>query len=171
MLLRKKSRKNSLGLYRVHSRLGKFVAVAFVIQGLLGITVLYGILHQNTTTTQTGRVKTVAGETKVFIVPGAGTLGDKGFSPNPINVKVGAMAVEPSIPFIRLRIALRIYMFNKMNTPNITAKDIGNGNKKEIVRLIPKDIPSQTNWLSKYCLLLLMFNLDSHSSILLLYSC
>lgn len=58
-----------------------------------------------------------------------------------------------------------------MNTPNITAKDIGNGNKKEIVRLIPKDIPSQTNWLSKYCLLLLMFNLDSHSSILLLYSC
>jgi plastocyanin len=89
MLLRKKSRKNSLGLYRVHSRLGKFVAVAFVIQGLLGITVLYGILHQNTTTTQTGRVKTVAGETKVFIVPGAGTLGDKGFSPNPINVKVG----------------------------------------------------------------------------------
>jgi hypothetical protein len=157
MLLRKKSRKNSLGLYRVHSRLGKFVAVAFVIQGLLGITVLYGILHQNTTTTQTGRVKTVAG--------------DKGFSPNPINVKVGAMAVEPSIPFIRLRIALRIYMFNKMNTPNITAKDIGNGNKKEIVRLIPKDIPSQTNWLSKYCLLLLMFNLDSHSSILLLYSC
>jgi plastocyanin len=89
MLLRKKSRKNSLGLYRVHSRLGKFVAVAFVIQGLLGITVLYGILHQNTTATQTGRVKTVAGETKVFIVPGAGTLGDKGFSPNPINVKVG----------------------------------------------------------------------------------
>ena len=49
-----------------------------------------------------------------------------------------------------------------MNTPNITAKDIGNGNKKEIVRLIPKDIPSQTNWLSRNCFLLLMFNLDSH---------
>ncbi|MFL6404378.1 MAG: plastocyanin/azurin family copper-binding protein [Nitrososphaeraceae archaeon] len=91
MLMRKKSRKSSLGLYRVHSRLGKFVAAAFVIQGLLGITVLYGILHQNitTTTTQTGVVKTVAGGTKVLIVPGAGTLGDKGFSPNPINVKVG----------------------------------------------------------------------------------
>jgi plastocyanin len=91
MLMRKKSRKSSLGLYRVHSRLGKFVAAAFVIQGLLGITVLYGILHQNitTTTTQTGVVKTVAGGTKVSIVPGAGTLGDKGFSPNPINVKVG----------------------------------------------------------------------------------
>ena len=43
-----------------------------------------------------------------------------------------------------------------MNTPNITAKDIGNGNKKEIVRLIPKDIPSQTNWLSKYCLLFIL---------------
>jgi plastocyanin/intracellular septation protein A len=89
MLLRKKSRKSSLGLYRVHSRLGKFVAVAFVIQGLLGITILYGILNPDTTTIQTGGVKTVAGETKVFIVPGASTLGDKGFSPNPINVKVG----------------------------------------------------------------------------------
>ena len=42
-------------------------------------------------------------------------------------------------------------MFNKMNTPNITAKDIGNGNKKEIVRFIPKDISSQTNWLSIAC--------------------
>jgi plastocyanin len=90
MLMRKKSRKSSLELYRVHSRLGKFVAAAFVIQGLLGITVLYGIIHTNiTTTTQTGVVKTVAGGTKVIIVPGAGTLGDKGFSPNPINIKVG----------------------------------------------------------------------------------
>ncbi len=58
-------------------------------------------------------------------------------------------------------------MFNKMNTPNITANEIGNGNKKEIVRLTPKDIPSQTNWLSIACFLLI-FNLDSHSSILLL---
>jgi len=57
-----------------------------------------------------------------------------------------------------------------MNTPNITAKDIGNSNKKEIVRLIPNDIPSQTNWLSRNYFLLLMFNLDSHSSILLMYS-
>ncbi len=89
MLLRKKSRKSSLGLYRVHSRLGKFVAAAFVIQGLLGITVLYGILHPNATTTQTGVVKTVAGGTRVLIIPGAATLGDKGFSPNSINVKVG----------------------------------------------------------------------------------
>jgi len=55
--------------------------------------------------------------------------------------------IEPPAEFIRLRITLRIYMFNKMNTPNITPKDIGNGNKKEIVRLIPNDIPSQTNWL------------------------
>ena len=78
--------------------------------------------------------------------------------------------IEPPIAFIRLRITLRIYIFNKMNTPNITAKDIGNGNKKEIVRLIPNDIPSQTNWLSRNSFLLLMFNLDSHSSILLMYS-
>jgi len=90
MLMRKKSRKNSDGLYRVHSRLGKFVAAAFLIQGILGITVLYGILHTNITTpTQTGGAKTVVGGTNVLIVPGAGTLGDKGFSPNTINVKVG----------------------------------------------------------------------------------
>jgi plastocyanin len=89
LLLRKKSRKSSLGLYKVHSRLGKFVAAAFVIQGLLGIIVLYGILHPNATNTHTGVIKTVAGGTKVIIVPGAGTLGDKGFSPNPIHVKVG----------------------------------------------------------------------------------
>ena len=88
MLLRKKSHKSSLGLYRVHSRLGKFVAAAFVIQGLLGITVLYGILHSNVTTIQAGVVKTVARGT-VLIVPGAATLADKGFSPNPINVRVG----------------------------------------------------------------------------------
>ncbi len=49
-----------------------------------------------------------------------------------------------------------------MNTPNITAKDIGNGNNMEIVRLIPKDIPSHTNWLVRNCLLLLMLKFDSH---------
>jgi hypothetical protein len=38
-----------------------------------------------------------------------------------------------------------------MNTPNISAEDIGNGNKKEIVKLIPKDIPGRTNWLSIAC--------------------
>jgi hypothetical protein len=57
-----------------------------------------------------------------------------------------------------------------MNTPNMTPKDIGNGNKIEIVRLIPKDIPSQTNWLSRNCLLLLILILDSHSLIVSLYS-
>jgi hypothetical protein len=46
--------------------------------------------------------------------------------------------IEPSIAFIRPRITLRIYMFTKMNTPNITAKEIGNGNKKEIVRTYSK---------------------------------
>lgn len=57
-----------------------------------------------------------------------------------------------------------------MNTPNITARDIGNGNKIEIVRLIPNDIPSQTNWLSRNCLLLLILILDLASLMLLLYS-
>ena len=78
--------------------------------------------------------------------------------------------IEPPIAFIRLSIILRIYIFNKMNTPNMTAKDIGNGNMIENVRLIPNDIPSQTNWLSRNCLLLLILILDSHSLILLLYS-
>jgi hypothetical protein len=74
---------------------------------------------------------------------------------------------QPLIALIRLSITLRIYIFNKINTPNMAAKDIGNGNKIEIARLIPKDIPSQTNWLSRNCLLLLLrLNLDSHSSIL-----
>jgi hypothetical protein len=63
--------------------------------------------------------------------------------------------IEPPAEFIPLGITLRIYMFNKMNTPNITPKEIGNGNKKEIVRLVPNDIPSQTSWLSRNCLLLL----------------
>jgi len=53
--------------------------------------------------------------------------------------------IELLVAFIRLSIILRIYIFNKMNTPNITAQDIGNGNKLEMVRLIPKEIPSQTN--------------------------
>ena len=56
-----------------------------------------------------------------------------------------------------------------MNTPNITARDIGKGNKIEIVRLIPNDIPSQTNWLSRNCLLLLILILDL-PSLMLLYS-
>jgi hypothetical protein len=46
-----------------------------------------------------------------------------------------------------------------MNTPKIAAKDIGNGNKIEIVRLIPKDIPSQPN-LVKWELLVIF---DTHS--------
>jgi hypothetical protein len=78
--------------------------------------------------------------------------------------------IEPPIAFIRLSTILCINIFNKMNTPNMTAKDIGTGNKIEIVRLIPKDIPRQTNWLSRNCLLLLILILDSHSLILLLYS-
>ena len=32
-----------------------------------------------------------------------------------------------------------------MNTPNIATKDIGNGIMIEMVMLIPKDIPIQTN--------------------------
>jgi hypothetical protein len=78
--------------------------------------------------------------------------------------------IEPPIALIRLNIILRIYIFNKMNTPNMTPKDIGNGNKIENVRLIPKDIPTQTNWLSRNCLLSLMLILDSHSLILLSYN-
>jgi hypothetical protein len=67
--------------------------------------------------------------------------------------------IEPLIAFIRLSNILRIYKFNNMNTPKIAAKDIGNGNKIEIVRLIPKDIPSQPN-LVKWELLVIF---DTHS--------
>ena len=70
--------------------------------------------------------------------------------------------IEPSITFKELVFAY-IHIFNKMNTQNITDKDIENGNKKEIVILIPKDIPSQTNSLSEYRVLFLMVNLDSHT--------
>ena len=58
-------------------------------------------------------------------------------------------------------------MFNKMNTPNITAKDIGNGNKKEITRLIPKDIPSQTDWLSSTAGSILTYTHDYFCSIVI----
>ena len=43
-----------------------------------------------------------------------------------------------------------------MNTPNIAANDIGNGNSKERAKLIPNDIPIHNNWLVKNCLLLLL---------------
>ena len=45
-----------------------------------------------------------------------------------------------------------------MNTPNIAANDIGNGNSKEIAKLIPNDNPIHSNWLIKNCLLLLILN-------------
>ena len=47
--------------------------------------------QQNPTTAQTGddSRNTASGGTKISIVPGASTLVDKAFSPNPANVKVG----------------------------------------------------------------------------------
>jgi hypothetical protein len=51
----------------------------------------------------------------------------------------------PPIPPILLIIILLIYMLRMMNIPNIATKEIGNGTSMEIVMLIPKDIPIQTN--------------------------
>jgi hypothetical protein len=39
--------------------------------------------------------------------------------------------IEPPIAFIRLSIIPCINIFNKMNTPNMTAKDIGNGKDRD----------------------------------------
>jgi hypothetical protein len=47
-------------------------------------------------------------------------------------------------------------MLSIMNTPNIATKDIGNGTSMEIVMLMPKDSPIQTNRLSRNGLLLLL---------------
>lgn len=44
-----------------------------------------------------------------------------------------------------------------MKTPNIAAKDIGNGNNKEIAMLMPKEIPIHSIWFMRNCLLLLTF--------------
>ncbi|HKG30318.1 MAG TPA: hypothetical protein VKA91_03525 [Nitrososphaeraceae archaeon] len=38
---------------------------------------------------------------------------------------------------------------SKTNTAIITTNDIGNGNSKEMVRLIPKDIPNHITILKK----------------------
>lgn len=44
-----------------------------------------------------------------------------------------------------------------MKTPNIAAKDMGNGNNKEIAMLMPKEIPIHSIWFMRNCLLLLTF--------------
>jgi len=45
-----------------------------------------------------------------------------------------------------------------MNTPNIAAREIGNGNSREMAKLIPNDIPIHRSWLRMNCLLLLILN-------------
>jgi hypothetical protein len=45
-------------------------------------------------------------------------------------------------------------MWGKMKTPIIATNDAGNGTIIEIARLIPKDIPSHTIWLTINRLLL-----------------
>lgn len=41
-----------------------------------------------------------------------------------------------------------------MNTPNIATREIGNGKNKDMVKLIPNDIPIHNNWANRNCLLL-----------------
>jgi len=58
--------------------------------------------------------------------------------------------IEPNIPaaplvrLILFIIDLLIYILRKMNTPNIATREIGNGNNKEIAKIIPKYIPIHT---------------------------
>ena len=52
--------------------------------------------------------------------------------------------VEPSIsaaPLVRL---ILLYILRKINIPNIATREIGNGNNKEMIKIIPKDIPNHT---------------------------
>ncbi|MGA9169086.1 MAG: plastocyanin/azurin family copper-binding protein [Nitrososphaeraceae archaeon] len=65
------------------------LALAATLASLVPITSLSA--QQNPTTAQTddGSRNTASGGTKISIVPGASTLVDKAFSPNPANVKVG----------------------------------------------------------------------------------
>jgi plastocyanin len=65
------------------------LALAATLSSLATVTSLSA--QQNPTTAQTGdgSRNTASGGTKISIVPGASTLVDKAFSPNPANVKVG----------------------------------------------------------------------------------
>ena len=65
------------------------LALAATLASLATVTSLSA--QQNPTTAQTGddSRNTASGGTKISIVPGASTLVDKAFSPNPANVKVG----------------------------------------------------------------------------------
>jgi hypothetical protein len=64
--------------------------------------------------------------------------------------------IEPSIPgapvlLILLSIILLIYIFSKMNNPNIAARETGDGNSREMAKLIPDDIPIHSSWLRMNC--------------------
>ena len=65
------------------------LALAATLSNLATVTSLSA--QQNPTTAQTGdgSRNTASGGTKISIVPGASTLVDKAFSPNPANIKVG----------------------------------------------------------------------------------
>lgn len=61
----------------------------------------------------------------------------------------------PPIPMPIFRIILfRMYKLSKINTPIITAREIGNGIITEIAILMPKDIAMTISWLMRNCLLL-----------------
>lgn len=61
----------------------------------------------------------------------------------------------PPIPMPIFRIILfRMYKLSKINTPIITAREIGNGIIIEIAILMPKDIAMTISWLMRNCLLL-----------------
>ena len=65
------------------------LALAATLASLATVTLLSA--QQNPTTAQMGdgSRNTASGGTKISIVPGASTLVDKAFSPNPANIKVG----------------------------------------------------------------------------------
>jgi hypothetical protein len=55
---------------------------------------------------------------------------------------------DPNIPptsliwLVLLITELLLYILRKMNTPNIAAREIGKGSNKEMIKIIPNNIPN-----------------------------
>jgi hypothetical protein len=48
-----------------------------------------------------------------------------------------------------------------MNTPNIAARETGNGNSREMAKLIANDIPTHSSWLRIFLIYLVAMRLLS----------
>ena len=73
----------------------KFESLVIVMTAAASLTIIAAIAISSTPIVSTNPTSTIVNyahaqtEVKVSIVPGASTLNDKAFSPNPVNIKVG----------------------------------------------------------------------------------